>query len=436
MTDAESRRLDPSERYFLLLDRLWPVNVVSWAELDRAPDPEEVRAVWTLMCRRYAGARSRLADAGGEANLAAPAEPVVDFALASGPRADLVEHEQLHRFDLTAGPLMRCRYLAEPAAGERPSIMLVGSHAVIDGRGSFGMLQTFVRRLADPHAPVPAYSLPPAMHQRIVPERQWRANRGAYLALLRTLREEREGSPQPGPWPWPLRPADPRGSRTRLFDYDTDQLTALRLRARAAGATIHGALAALWLRAVREAFPDPQASYPLGLTSPIDLRERITPPLEPTAPGMYTSMVTSTHEVGGPDWRPLAHDVSTQVHRRVGRGEGELFFELVRPEAFPLVGSDVAPLARMIDGAQPVIGVSNVGAISAEGDPAWLRRLCVLLPPTPNQAVFVAMYSYRGRLVCSVGTDPQRLPADVEERVVRAGLAGLAQLTADGAAAT
>jgi len=431
MTSPAGRPLDPAGRYFAVLDQLWPANVVCGAELDTVFAADEVAAAWQDVCTANPVARSRLGvPADGPPFLVGDPAVSCDFRPSAGALEAVIADEQRTRFDVAAGPLVRCRYLA----GDGGSVVLVtGHHAVLDGRGGYVLLQQLAGVLAGAGPPAQR-PLPPGLQDGIRPGLRWPQDRRPALGLLREMAGRRQ---QAGPLDAvALDPAPPPSSAARepavsLHRFNEDATRALLARARATGASGHGIISAAWLQAVHELIGDGRPAHHLSLTTPADLRARLDPPVPADVAGMFASMVGTSHVVGDGDLGDLARGVSRQVQAAVDRGEGELFFALARADTMALDGRGAATLRTAIEAAPQTIAVSNTGRLPAGSDPAWVRRVWFVFGPSPNQLLFVSATTYRDRLTLAAAVDRARLPADAADRLVTSAVRRLAAAAAE-----
>lgn len=418
MSASHSRPLDPAERYFFLLDRLWPMNIVAVAELDITLDEDRLRGAWEAVVARAPLARARIRSE-PEIGLVLESAPDVapDVAVAvPGPWTVAAREEQGAPFDVGIGPLMRLRYI--PGTGGRSALALVVHHAVADARTALWLLQDVIRDVAGGAlTPNVAESLPVPVHAAVESGHRWAQHRQGMLALVRELREERDRTGTPAEVTWHDRAADGRDPQLDCIAFSRSETTAIIDVARAAGATVHGVLSAAWLSAVDTLLDGERPEHTLALTTPADLRDRLSPPVPMRELGMYITLLTTTHCVRAGEFAETACAVSEDVRSRLARGEGELFYALARPDAVRPDERGLARFRNMIDSAPQAMAVSNAGIVDDTGDPEWVRSLSFVLAPTPNQVAFAAATTYRGRLVLNLATDRLRVDAAATRRL-------------------
>jgi len=130
---AASRTLAGFEQAMRITDDDTPFSVVAVLRLDGNLPAPTLRTALDVLQRRHPLLRARiLAEGKGYAFHFDAAGPI---PLVSGERSQMdswiaVAEEELHRrFDLTAGPLMRCRYLVDPHGGD---LIFTIHHTIID----------------------------------------------------------------------------------------------------------------------------------------------------------------------------------------------------------------------------------------------------------------------------------------------------------------
>ena len=419
MANRGDRPLEVAGRYFAVLDQLWPANVVCVAELDTVFSPEEVDAAWQQLCSVSPIARARVADSDRQPFLGD--EPAVgcDFRTRDGSFESVVAEEQRIRFDLATGPLVRCCYVA---ADGMSALLVTGHHAVLDARGGYVLLQRLAGVLAG-NAPPHSSRLPPGLQDRIRPGMRWPQDRSLALGLLREMAEQRRAAGTVDEVLAPAGEAVERRLHVSLHRLDETETSALFARSKAVGATGYGMIAAAWLQATHELFADGRPAHHLSLTTPVDMRARLHPPVPADVPGMFSSLISTSHVVGEAGLDAVANEVSTTVQAAVDRGEGEVFFALALPG--PLDGRGAARLRSALATTPQSVAVSNTGRLAEGADPQWVRSVWFSFAPTPNQVGFVSATTYRGRLTVVACVDHARVPIELADRLTTGALGRL-----------
>jgi hypothetical protein len=296
--------------------------------------------------------------------------------------------------------------------------LVTGQHAVLDARGGHELLQTLTRALAGTAPPV--RPLPPGLQELVRPGLRWPQDRAVALGLLREIADQRGAAGAVDEVLGPVDAAADRRLEVSVHRLDEAATSALFARAKAVGASGHGVLAAAWLHAAHELFADGRRTHHLALTTPADLRGRLDPPIPADVPGMFVSLISTSHVVGDAAAETLASKIGTAVQAAVDRGEGELFYALAAPG--PLDGRGAARIRDALAAVPQSVAVSNTGRLAADADPAWVRSMWFSFAPTPNQVVFVAATTYRGRLTMAACIDRARVPDELADRLVAGAL--------------
>lgn len=400
-----------------MLDQLWPANLVCVAELDNVFSPDEVSAAWRQLCSVTPIARARVvADSDVQPLLVDDPTVDCDVSTRDGSFESVVAEEQGIRFDLAAGPLVRCRYVV---ADGRSALLMTGHHAVLDARGGYVLLQRLASVLAGTPPPQQR-RLPPGLQDRIRPGLRWPRDRAMAFGLLREMAAQRRAA---GTVDEVLRPAAEAAERrlqVSLHRLDEAETSALLARGKAVGATGYGMIAAGWLQATHDLFADGRPAHHLSLTTPVDMRARLDPPVPADLPGMFSSLISTSHVVGEAGLGVVANEISMTVQAAVDRGEGEVFFALAHPG--PLDGRGAARLRSALAATPQSVAVSNTGRLATGADPAWVRSVWFSFAPTPNQVVFVAATTYRGRLTMAVCVDDARVPIELADQLTTGAL--------------
>lgn len=402
-----SRPLTVSERYYAFLDSVTPMSIVAVADLDRCLPVEHVARRWEQFIEMRCLPRLRV---GNDLTLVdAPVE--IDFQVreCAATGWDAAIGADL-RAPFGVDRPMRCRYLPSPTE-DRARLCIVVHHAVTDGRGSMAELQALLRLLDG--APVPAQpDLPGPPSLRTPP---WRADRKAFIGLLRRIRElnDEAGPPQPQEWKQPSE--FDRVPRFQTLVLEADVTQALLARVKREGASVYSVTAAAWLCSVADTVLAEDEST-LQLATSVDLAAT---PADPAATrSAVVGIIAKRYRVDPSAPWPLARRIRATLNEAVQAGEGELFFELARAEAFADIESGARTMGRALASAPPALSVTNMGYVDAAQDPPWVRTLYANLPTAPNQLVSAPGLTYRDRIVHSISTADLQLEPHVAESLV------------------
>jgi hypothetical protein len=122
----------------------------------------------------------------------------------------------------------------------------------------------------------------------------------------------------------------------------------------------------------------------------------------------------------------LARHVTDDIHRRVARGEPELFFALSGVDKLPVGDATDKVVRQWMAAATPAGNFSNLGVVTSEAA-AGVRRMSVGLANTPNQVFNATAATFRGKVTFILSFDRNRMSIDpaVFTETLRAEVAAL-----------
>ncbi|MBV6726209.1 phthiocerol/phthiodiolone dimycocerosyl transferase family protein [Nocardioides daeguensis] len=402
------RPMTVAEKYYTFLDQAWPSTAMISADLDRCFDPDEVDRVWQEFRTRRVLARAAATEDLTIADVGIDQDTFRSDVLPSAAWDRAFEEEGDTPCDL--GVPLRCHYLSSPEEG-RSRVIFNGHHAVIDGRIGITELQWFVRLLDGQDVPEQQLLSEPAVPAQ---PHAWQQSRTAMIDLLRELkaRNAAYGAPQPAAWP---DSSVPRRSWLRQVEIGPETSARVVADGRAHGANPFANVVSALLASTARVLCGGDAT--LQLAAPADLG---TPPSDPNqAPAMAIAVLAHPFEVAVDDRWSLAGQVKAAVVEALERGEGDLFFHLARLENVSDLAVGRDRIAAALSAGPPSVVVSNMGVVDPGTDPDWLRSVHGQLVAAPNQVVFLALTSYRGRLVHTFATDDNRVAPDQREALVK-----------------
>jgi hypothetical protein len=416
------RALDPSEKYFWLIWRLNGMVGVFLADADRTFEEQELADALAAVQTRHPFLRARVevvdddhafVEVGGDI-------PIVVRPLDPGEPVPVAEM-QMWPFPEAPHPLATCVYL--PVTGEdRCVLALLMHHVYLDGSSGLYLMRQFMRALAGTEHDLDiSHDVPPALHSRFSPEIA--SARGA-TRVLGAIRAERAGQPAPDEFPFHDRQARVTHPRHDMLVVSGDDLTALRARAKAAGATVGGYLGAALLESTAELFDD-DAPHWICLTSATDLRPRVEPPLPHDDMQLAIGLVCTPYLVSAETSDALARAIGDQIRREVERGESHLFYRFARTAGYPPTDDGVAAFMKWVDSTPQNVTLSSTGLQDDTGDPAWVHSITATMLPGPNQLSFTSVTTYRGEMILNVSTDIAKLPPALVDRMVEGVMARL-----------
>lgn len=430
-----ARPLGALEYVIAIADRAAPINFVMVADLRGPLDGDRLAAGLAAMQRRHpllgmalAPHRRRLAFVEG-----APPIPLTVLDAPPEAVADRCAEESTTRLPEDTGPLLRATWLCH--GGERSTLLLTFHHAIGDGTAGALLLRDLLQAL---DGEAPRDPLPAAIEDHLPPATVGWRGVAAHFGFLRRVFARL----------WRLRglpgfrvagaPRAPLGARrvaVRRRDVAPARVAAWAAAAKREGTTLHGALGAALLQS---AFAVSDRRPVLGLGSPVNLRDRLAPPVGDDV-GLFITMVAGLHRLDpAPAFWDLAREVRAELHGMIATGD---VFSAIPFQAralarlAPWLGSGVAGARRFVRAMRALwldgIGLSNLGRLAIGARYGALRVEAVGFCAAPtvfgDLAAFAATLD--GRLCLHlVGVTPHVPPATLD--VIADGM--LARLDAAG----
>jgi NRPS condensation-like uncharacterized protein len=410
---AIDRALGSTENIYWLLDKLYCLNFVVFAELDGSLDPARLAAAVAAVQDVHPLLRARIVTVDRRnwfkpvARAAAPLRPVVQ-----GLRHWRREIErQLHApFEPGQAPLARLLWFRGAAA--KSVLAMTFHHAIADGRSGAAVLLQVLRH-ATVVASSPGFMPAQPSSQSLDVIRQKPPVLGAlqgmrfWLARGRDALQFAQQLPGYDPTPAPDR-------NIKVLALRAAPVLAARLQAQARrhGTTVHGALAAAQLLAVNEQF---RAALPrrLAINSLADLRGVLNGGLTDADLGLYITTLCTVHTIGtSPDFWSLAREVRDALKQSVDSGDANLIHGVY--PADPVLDPDEGT-ARLVQAVvslgPPSTMLTNIGRIDDVdlGDTLTLKALAFVVSPPAQHPICVTATGYRGRLFMHLLYDENKL---------------------------
>jgi Condensation domain len=428
------RALGPTENIYYLLDKLYCLNFVVYAQIDGSFDTGRLAGALRAVQAEHPLLRARVALAGGRPwfkPVAADAHPIpIESGGLRNWRARI--EAQLERPFVDATVL--ARFLVFGTGARKSVVAMVFHHAIADGRSGADVLIEVLRRAGGEDMPLnPRPAQPSAQALDLVKLGgrigasmrtlgYWLQQGKSVLKLARQL---------PG---YDMAVRAERRIRVVPFTLPKAKARALLQACRAHGVTMQGALGAAQLLAINSEFGVAR-SRNLGLNSLADLRGLLGGNLTQQDLGLYIATVTTVHAIAAePEFWALAADVRNQLKAVLDSGDANLVHTIHREGAlYPPnpVG------ARMVQGlvalAAPSSMLTNVGRFEpvtlAHG--ATLGALGFLVSPPAQHPICVTVSSLGEGMhlnllfdECKVdAAQARRLAAAMAERLVLAARA-------------
>ncbi len=409
------RPLGATENLYWLLDNLYCLNFVVFAEVEGRLDGDRLAAALATVQLENPLLRARITTLQAQRWFKSVPEgsapiPLEVLKLARW-RAEV--ERQLHLpFDTGQAPLARLLWFK--GAGRKSVLAMTFHHAIADGRSAATALLDVLRRAAGQAAPVVQKPARPSSQELDLIRRQaplLGALKQTRFWLARGKDALKPAQQLPGYDP---SPAAVRKIRILPFELNAATLTALQRQAREHGTTVHGALGAAQLLALDAQFPD-RGPRRLALTSLADLRGALSGGLTDADLGLYIATLCTLHTMPPePQFWALAREIRETLAATLDAGEGNLIHG-VYPAGLALpAGGNAARWIQAIVAAAPASSMlTNIGRLDPVdlGDSIQLRSVAFVVAPPAQHPVCVTAASYDGRMIVHLLYDELKLSA-------------------------
>ena len=190
-------------------------------------------------------------------------------------------------------------------------------------------------------------------------------------------------------------------------------------RSKDEGATVHGALSAGLITALRGFYPS-RHNASFSVISPVGLRNRLNIKLSPDEMGNYIGHLIT---VKGPDedfWS-LAREVSREMRERIDKGEAHsVCSSAPSPRFYHPTEKGVAKFNRLMFIHPHSQMISNVGKV----DDIWQKEIAEvesvysLISPHTRDGVSLCVSTYRGKLTINLVYSTLALPPEIPGKLI------------------
>ena len=413
---AIDRPLGSTETIYWLLDRLYCLNFVVYAELDGLVPRARLEAALAIVQDENPLLRARIVVEDGRAwfrPVTARHAPLRPELRVMRNWRNGIELELQRPFAPGEAPL--ARFVWFQGSGGKAAAAMVFHHAIADGRsGTAVMLDVLRRATTDTSPPVRKRANPSSQSLDVITQKApvLSALQGMRFWLAKGKDALHFAQQLPG---YDMKPSG--DTRIRIIALTVPQRVAAKLlaAARAQGTTVHGALGAAQLLAVNDQFERP-APRRLALNSLADLRGVLQGGLTGNDLGLYITTLCTVHALDrNPDFWALAREVRDRLVEIIAAGDANLI-NGVYP-ADPRVAPDdtVARLVQRIVALAPASTMlTNIGKVDAPdlGAGLRMRSLAFAVSPPAQHPICVTAASYAGRMHVNLLYDENKLPAE------------------------
>jgi NRPS condensation-like uncharacterized protein len=413
--ESVDRPLGSTENIYWLLDRLYCLNFVVYAQLEGALPQRALAKALATVQDEHPLLRARIEVADGRAwfrPVARRLAPIVAQRLALAGWRRAIERQLQRPFAAGTAPLARFLHFRGP--GAKSVAAMVFHHAIADGRSGTTVLLDVLRRAT--HLPAPPD------YRRAHPSSQSLDLIHAKSPVLSVLQEARF---------WWAKGKDALRFARQLPDYDATPSAAPDIRiiafslpraataslaatARLRGTTMQGALGAAQLLALNDEFAA-RAPRPLALNSLADLRGVLAGNLTERDLGLYVTTLCTVHALPeDPDFWSLAREVRDALAATIESGDANLINGVYPANPLLEPGEDVARLVqRVVALAPPSSMLTNIGRVGVVdlGARCRIRELAFAVSPPAQHPICVTSATYEGALSLNLLHDRNKLPA-------------------------
>jgi hypothetical protein len=413
------RALGSTENIYYLLDKLYCLNFVVFAEIDGAFDTARLGDALRAVQAEHPLLRARVALAQGRLWFKS------------------IEAEE-HPIPLEVGALRNWRiklaaHLDKPFAGEAPlarflwfggarrcAAAMVFHHAIADGRSGADVFLEVLRRAGGEDLP---FSYRPARVSAqdldLVKLKGWVGGSikklGYWLSQGRSALKFAQQLPG-----YDMTARAERAIEVLNMSILPAKARALLAACRAHATTMQGALGAALLLALNSEFGSAHARH-LGLNSLADLRGVLSGGLTHQDLGLYIATVTTVHEIPAkPDFWSLAADIAHQVRAALSSGDANLVHSIHSEQAlYPPNVIGARMVQALVGLAPPSSMLTNVGRF----DPvvlqngARMRSLAFLVSPPAHQPVCVTVASFAEGMYLNLLYDRHKIAIEQARRI-------------------
>jgi hypothetical protein len=412
------RALGPTENIYYLLDKLYCLNFVVYAEIEGSFDAERLAGALQAVQAEHPLLRARVALAAGRPwfkPVPAEAHPIsIERGGLRDWRARI--EAQLERPFVDEAPL--ARFLCFGGGARKSVAAMVFHHSIADGRSGADVFIEVLRRAGGEELPLSCRPARPSAQALDLVKLG-----GPLGATMRTL----------GYWLDQGKSALKLARQLPGFDMAVRAERRIRFlpftvgkanaRALLEACRTHGVLGAAQLLAINAEFGS-AAPRTLALNSLADLRGLLGGHLSQQDLGLYIATVSTVHDIpAAPDFWRLAADVRNQLKAVLDSGDANLVHSIHREGALYPPNEVGARMVQALVGlAPPSSMLTNVGRFDpvrlASG--AKLRTLGFLVSPPAQHPICVTVSSLGEGMHLNLLYDQCKIDAAQARRLVEA----------------
>jgi NRPS condensation-like uncharacterized protein len=417
-----NRRLGRTEHIYWLLDQLYCLNFLVFAELEGSLNRDDLQTALDIVQQENPVLRAQIViDKAGQPCF----EPV---SAAERPlRLEVhglrnwrrnVEAQLVTPFEKLEAPLARVLWFR--GKGKKSVVAMVFHHSIADGKSGASVLFDVLRRATGKDRRTHFKAAHPSSQQLDLIQ-----DKGLVAGKLKELRfwlgKGRDVLKFPRQLPgYDMEPGDARKIKTIPFSISPEANTTLLANCRDRGTTMHGALGAALLLALNSEFEDVESRF-LGLNSLADLRNVLKANLTEQDLGLYISTLTTVHWLDEePDFWSLAREIPNRLKEIMNSGDANLINSIYTE--IPLFTSDQSgarKVQKIVALAPPSSMLTNIGRITEVplGKALRVRSLAFAVSPPAQHPICVTAASYGGQMYLNILYDQCKVADDQARRI-------------------
>lgn len=427
-----NRRLGRTEHIYWLLDQLYCLNFVVFAELEGALQSDDLQVALDIVQKENPVLRAQIAiDSAGQPRfkpISAQERPLMLEVRGLRNWRQHVEAQLVTPFEQQAAPLARLVWFR--GKGKKSVVAMVFHHSIADGKSGASVLFDVLRRaMGQDRRPHLKKTHPSSQGLDLI------RDEGLVAGKLKELRfwlgkgkdVLKFAEQLPG---YDMEPRDARKIKTIPFSISAETNAALLAVCLDRGTTIHGALGAALLFALNGEFTEPKSRF-LGLNSLADLRNVLKESLTEQDLGLYIATLTTVHWLDKkPDFWRLAREIPHHLKGVMNSGDANLINSIYTE--MPLFTPDrkgARKVQKIVALAPPSSMLTNIGRINevSIGKALRIRSLAFAVSPPAQHPVCVTAASYGGQMYLNVLYDQCKLKDDQARRITKNMLNALLQ---------
>ncbi len=429
-----NRRLGRTESIYWLLDQLYCLNFIVFAELEGTLNKHDLQAALDIAQQENPVLRSQITiDPAGHpcfTPISAKERPLTlqIHGLRNWRRS--IEAELVAPFSLNDAPLARLLWFQ--GAAKKSVVAMIFHHSIADGKsGAYVLLDVLRHATAQVRNIYLKAAHPSSQQLDLITDKGLAAGKlkeaRFWLEKGKDLLKFAEQLPG-----YDMQPQDTRKVKTLPFTIPAKTNAALLAVCRDRSTTIHGALGAALLFAINDEFGEAKARF-LGLNSLADLRNVLKGNLNEQDLGLYVTTLTTVHRLDkNPDFWNLAREIPNHLKTVMNSGNANLINGIYTE--MPLFTPDIKGARRVqkiVALAPPSSMLTNIGRIKEAplGDAVRIRSLAFAVSPPAQQPLCVTAASYDGQMYLNVLYDQCKLKDDQVRRIAENMMASLLQET-------